>query len=101
MINKGLQASYSACYLPAQALQCLFRKIYDIHRFCAIPYNQYAFHPLKKNTSTETRFFLTLGCLQTGRIQLLLINTIVLHSLCFTFTHRRERTPKQIRVLFV
>ena len=78
-----------------------FSDIMDYERFCAIPYNQYAFHPLKKNTSTETRFFLTLGCLQTGRIQLLLINTIVLHSLCFTFTHRRERTPKQIRVLFV
>ena len=92
MINKGLQASYSACYLPAQALQCLFRKIYDIHRFCAIPYNQYAFHPLKKNTSTETRFFLTLGCLQTGRIQLLLIKPIVLKPPCFKLTRNRERS---------
>ena len=27
-----------------------------------------------------------------GRLQLLLINTIVLHSPCFMFTHNRERT---------
>ncbi|ARE64695.1 hypothetical protein A4V01_21915 [Erysipelotrichaceae bacterium I46] len=42
-----------------------------------------------------------------GRLQLLLINTIVLKSLCFIFTHNRERTLRYssfllfIRPLFI
>mgnify|MGYP006998729503 CR=1 FL=1 len=53
-----------------------------------------------KKVNAQHRFFLTLGCLQTGRNQLLLIVTIVLISPCFLFTHNRVRTSAYSHWLF-